>query len=348
MFDILQGKLHQKYGADVPDFILKRFWYEWELVVSKGAAKSMVYAFTLCQALWALDCPFYLAGEVSASFLHYLLGVSSANPLPPHYYCPACHATELVSDELDGFDLPSKQCACGKLMYGDGHGLDADYFWGGENLSCMFMVPVGRYEEIVAACSDLQVIDYACSEPADSGELAVFPGGTIQTDKVLPESCGGWAHSPAPHQIRSYILEHIGALLSSEDRGENSKTREALRRLCRPITSFSAAVRYYSLMLFQWKESEDILSLFDHVLLPDAVPFREDVFDFFRIHGFTPQEASKQMNWVRKGRPTAKVIDPDGCQDFVRRYSACQYIPSKAWALEYYTALTKKHLFPAR
>lgn len=75
---------------------------------------------------------------------------------------------------------------------------------------------------------------------------------------------------------------------------------------------------------------------------------REDVFDFFRIHGFTPQEASKQMNWARKGRPSAKVIDPDGYQDFVRRYSACQYIPSKAWALEYYTALTKKHLFPAR
>ena len=57
----------------------------------------------------------------SGSFTAYLLGATDFNPLPPHYFCPACGAFEFATEYPDCWDMPPKRCSCGTEMRRDGH-----------------------------------------------------------------------------------------------------------------------------------------------------------------------------------------------------------------------------------
>ena len=57
---------------------------------------------------------------MGASFIAWLLGATSVNPLPPHYYCPQCKRMEFVSGIECGIDLPDKVCDCGSAYDKDG------------------------------------------------------------------------------------------------------------------------------------------------------------------------------------------------------------------------------------
>ena len=68
-------------------------------------------------------------GALGSSFIAFLLGVTSINPLPPHYYCPKCRCTEFVSEVRDGWDLPNKKCeCCNVLLECDGHSLPFEVY----------------------------------------------------------------------------------------------------------------------------------------------------------------------------------------------------------------------------
>ncbi len=62
-------------------------------------------------------------GGTGASFVAFMLGATQVNPLKPHYYCPGCHAVIFDNSADDGWDLPSKQCSCGRAMIPDGHNI---------------------------------------------------------------------------------------------------------------------------------------------------------------------------------------------------------------------------------
>lgn len=77
--------------------------------------------------------PVMLRGSVSGSVILFLLGVTQINPMPPHYRCSnSCHMEQyLGEDNVDGFDLPDKQCPiCGTKMLKDGHSIEPDMIWG--------------------------------------------------------------------------------------------------------------------------------------------------------------------------------------------------------------------------
>lgn len=67
-------------------------------------------------------------GVINNSFVAWLMGATTVNPLMPHYYCPACGRVEYVKTVKTAFDLPPKGCACGKAFLRDGHGIPADGF----------------------------------------------------------------------------------------------------------------------------------------------------------------------------------------------------------------------------
>lgn len=66
---------------------------------------------------------------MGASFLAWLLGGTNVNPLPAHYYCPACRKIEFVSTAKCGLDLPDKKCSCGELFEKDGFNIDAIHMY---------------------------------------------------------------------------------------------------------------------------------------------------------------------------------------------------------------------------
>lgn len=72
-----------------------------------------------------------MRGTVTGSFIYYLLGKNCFNPLPVHYYCPACGHYEEVVTNLFGIDLPEKTCPnCGASILADGFNLPAESVWG--------------------------------------------------------------------------------------------------------------------------------------------------------------------------------------------------------------------------
>ena len=58
------------------------------------------------------------------SFVHWLLGFTGVNPLPPHHHCEICKSTVFYTDG-DGWDLPTRYC-CGRPMLRDGHSIPCE------------------------------------------------------------------------------------------------------------------------------------------------------------------------------------------------------------------------------
>ena len=118
-----EERLYRIYGDEAPLTVLNRFGQEMSLLSDTNA----ILFFDILRELWKesekqekqINGP----GTLHESFTAWLMGATPVNPLPPHYYCPACRRTEFVRDAADGWDLPEKQCECGKKMQRDGHDL---------------------------------------------------------------------------------------------------------------------------------------------------------------------------------------------------------------------------------
>ena len=75
----------------------------------------------------------FVRGGVASSFVAYLMGITSINPLPSHYYCPKCK--EFYFDESltynYGLDMPDKNCPkCHRKLKKDGFDIPYENFLG--------------------------------------------------------------------------------------------------------------------------------------------------------------------------------------------------------------------------
>lgn len=130
--------LHEKYGENVPKFIMERYESEIKNIRSNGFASSYVRASMLAEKSRGLGYLHNLRGCAPGSFVVYLMGISESNPLPPHYYCPNCRRTELVDAkeypsgfDLNGYAAEKRNClSCGGQLVGDGHNIPVEFFAG--------------------------------------------------------------------------------------------------------------------------------------------------------------------------------------------------------------------------
>ena len=135
---VCEKALYDKYGKDVPEFIIERYNFEIENTIKHGFAPLYIFASLLVKKSLELGYSYNLNSRTGGSFIAYLMGISDCNPLPPHYYCPKCKHTELVDAEKypSGFDLncygaKQKACPhCGEQLIGDGHNIPAEFFLG--------------------------------------------------------------------------------------------------------------------------------------------------------------------------------------------------------------------------
>lgn len=141
---LLNEKLCNLYGDKVPDKIIKRFNDELELFHNTEFwLQNNLYIF--CELLMLMNKSnrkYELIGAGGHSFLFYLLGITNANPLPPHYHCPRCGNLLWAEDIEMGIDLPLKMCRCGEEMDGDGFDLGYELFW--DCMDCNLNVSVSE------------------------------------------------------------------------------------------------------------------------------------------------------------------------------------------------------------
>ena len=135
--DICYEKAHSIYGEELPKVVTERLEKELHSIISNGFAVMYIIAQKL---VWKSNADGYLVGSrgsVGSSFVATMAGITEVNPLPPHYYCPACHYSDFESEEVRkyagaaGCDMPDKNCpVCGGPMKKEGFDIPFETFLG--------------------------------------------------------------------------------------------------------------------------------------------------------------------------------------------------------------------------
>ena len=135
--DICYEKAHSIYGEDLPQVVTERLEKELHSIISNGFAVMYIIAQKL---VWKSNADGYLVGSrgsVGSSFVATMAGITEVNPLPPHYYCPACHYSDFESEEVRkyagaaGCDMPDKNCpVCGGPLKKEGFDIPFETFLG--------------------------------------------------------------------------------------------------------------------------------------------------------------------------------------------------------------------------
>jgi DNA polymerase-3 subunit alpha (Gram-positive type) len=129
---------HGKYGEILPELIETRLADELQMIFRADVAGDYFLAAKVVQKCNDLGMCHNARGSAGSSLVAFLTGITKANPLPPHYYCPACKRVDFVDEKKypSGFDLfcleeEKKKCpSCGAQRSGDGHNLPREFFMG--------------------------------------------------------------------------------------------------------------------------------------------------------------------------------------------------------------------------
>ena len=347
MRQILMNLLHDLYGEH-PDARVCRRWEEEEAAVFgrhgmelRGAFRDRILAlaslYELSQWFRERRIPYWLHGAAGSSFFLYLLGITSADPLPPHYRCPVCGHTEWFpraavsrSDcRSDGFDgsVHSNDHICPSCrsaqMIPDGHDLPWQMCWGS---------------------GDNQIGD---SWRRVSGSGIGFEIATVT--EVFPElrekAAHHWLHRfyPAEHfqkkhceSVRVADLPNL-AIVCCYDSGKLEPAfferkagaqewqaflseQDAWRRLPKnprtetlfakegafipKVTSFADLVSFEGLFCSTgvWDANAEYMVRDMGVPVSRLIVFREDVYRYLRGHGFSEDAAWYEAEMIGRGK----------------------------------------------
>ena len=115
--------MRERYGNPVPIEIVNRFLTEQAEMQNTDSIVYFDMLSVLSAAAKKRHDHVMVKGGTGSSLVAYLLGATKINPLKPHYRCTACHRVVFGDSAADGWDLPPKECICGRAMIADGHGI---------------------------------------------------------------------------------------------------------------------------------------------------------------------------------------------------------------------------------
>lgn len=128
IIQVCTERLNSIYCAGIPDFVMERFEREITALKASDTALNFEAYRVVSMAARRMSIPMITG---NGTFLAYLLGYMSVNPLPAHYYCTKCGQYECENNyNALGIDLPEKVCSCGHEFISMGIGIPFECVWG--------------------------------------------------------------------------------------------------------------------------------------------------------------------------------------------------------------------------
>lgn len=145
--EICEIKARKLYG-NIPHIIQEQIDWEISSLKRSNDINLMLILGKLINSEKIKPYIINFAGTLSSSLVSYLLGITNANPLPPHYRCPKGDYSDFDTSRYNakaGADLPDNFCpVCGKKLIKDGFNLHKEFefgYKGGKHLSVTLNVP---------------------------------------------------------------------------------------------------------------------------------------------------------------------------------------------------------------
>lgn len=335
---ILDDAVAEKYGTMPNEVIKKRIEEEWYAINRSELILDIAAMYEIVQWLKEHRYPYWMRGCTGSSFILYMLGITTGNPLPPHLYCPECKTIEFFSQYRDGFDIITEQDGtCGNRI-ADGHGIPWQTLWGyGDHQAVLDVdLPKELYETFrellkghwLTECDSENTLNNPHEGKVDclrfSNISLMF---ILDSEKISPSfydkdyTASDWV----------YTMENWQDLVQY---GESSE-------LNIPTPSYFCDLVAMAGLLHStgaWDEDTELMVFQLGYSLSDMISFRDDVYYYLLDHGFIAKDAWRGMNRVRKELGLPVITD-----EMIRardkwvlgRCHLIKYLSPKAHAVEY-------------
>ena len=339
---ILRMRMQEKYGLCPEDYICDRLEEEWRAVESLGLLEHVWVLEKLVQWLKKKQYPFWLRGTACSSLILYLLGITRANPLPPHYYCPYCKNILWMIGCKDGFDLSDAQlCKDKTAMINDGHDLPWQSVWGVKKGYLEIDMPkqlygiISRYYSIHYSrqkYKDIDILNPAGEKTVRSAKLRICCILDLDYERAVLEE---YMELAPEKQTCFAFWEFVSKEIEPE---------RAIRFPCK-IFSDILALKGLSLSEGAWDREAKAMLTSGKYKPADLIAFREDVYYFLRNAGFGETKAWLEMRNVMNGYGLSSIREEMLSASDSWKLERCQkikYLFAKATLVEY--MLFKLHM----
>ena len=333
ILDIVKERFEDIYGDNAPKAFKERLEMEKaKYLLGYGALLFDEILGKIKSSLRNMRYHSHYSITYGSTLISYLLGVTDNNPLPHHYYCPACKRVEMIDSNLTPWDVESKECTCGGEMKAQGfnipyemHSIMIDapgctLFVGFEALEAAYnvireLLKIYNFvEEVDCHTEDkiFTILPKVFTKPKDNEPFyRRYPHIRVTTKAILDELRMLESKSDIKYEDIDFskinpdeVKLDFGLLEETEITNIKPQSKLELLKICGLLHGTNV-----------WNDNGEKLIQRGDISLFEIPAFRDDIFEIIKPEvervGADLKYAEKITKQIRMGRFALNMVSPD-------------------------------------